>query len=110
MDKSELAFLALCIPSRIAIALAARQYPKEIVPMAIAFAIGSVYFYMSGTRQTGLETMGRPIWWNDMRPLHALLWTAFVVAALQGKQWAWKFLALDVTLGLASFFFLKPRN
>ena len=110
MNKSEILFLSLCIPSRIAIALAARVYPKEIIPGAVAFAVMSLYYYLSGTRTTGPETFGRPIWWNDVRPIHSLLWACFVIAAFQNKEWAWKFLALDVILGLASFFFLKTRN
>lgn len=107
LTKSEILFLALCIPSRIALALGAREYPKELIPFALAFAIGSMYFYLTGTRTTGAETFGKPIWWNDMRPIHAFMWAAFVVAALQGKKWAWKLLAADVIIGLTAFFFVK---
>jgi len=45
-----------------------------------------------------------------MRAIHATLWIGFAVAKLMGYDWAWKLLALDVILGLVSFFFLKPRN
>jgi len=107
MNKSEILFLSLCIPSRIALALGAKEYPNELIPFALAFALGSLYFYLSGTRTTGAETFGRPIWWNDMRPIHAALWMAFALMAFQGKKWAWKFLAADVILGLIAFFFLK---
>lgn len=110
MDKSEVLFLALCIPSRITLALGAREYPKELIPFALAFSLGSTYYYLSGTRRTGVETFGRPIWWNDLRPVHALMWFAFVIAAIGGKRWAWKLLAADVIIGLLSFFFLKDRN
>jgi len=110
LTKSEILFLALCIPSRIALSLGAREYPKELIPFALVFGLGSLYYYLSGTRTTGAETFGKPIWWNDMRPIHAFMWIAFAVMAFQGKKWAWKILAADVLLGLAAFFFLKHRN
>ena len=107
MNKSELLFLSLCIPSRIALALGAKEYPKELIPFAITFASGFMYYYLTGTRAVGAETFGRPIWWNDLRPAHAALWMAFALMAFLGKKWAWKFLAVDVILGLIAFFFLK---
>lgn len=109
MNKSEILFTLCCIPSRIAIALIARdpQYTEKVVPLAIAIAIGFMYYYLTGTRTTGAETFGRPIWWNDLRPIHAALWATFAIKAYMGCPDAWKFLAFDVILGLAAFFFYK---
>jgi hypothetical protein len=112
IDRSELAFLALCIPSRIAIALIAPQInPNFSVPVALIFGLGFLRLYLNPSlRLTGPETLGRPIWWNDARSFHAALWIGFAVATYMGYDWAWKLLALDVIVGLISFFFLKPRN
>ena len=37
-------------------------------------ALGFITIYVFGWRKTGLETMGAPIWWNDLRPLHGALY------------------------------------
>ena len=112
IDRSEFMFLAMCIPSRIFIALTASQIRPEIaVPLTLITGLAFLRLYLNPSlRLTGPETFGRPIWWNDVRIIHAALWIGFAVAKLQGYDWAWKLLALDVIVGLVSFFFLKPRN
>lgn len=111
MNKSEILFALCCIPSRIVIALLARdpRYTEKVIPFALAAAVGFMYYYLTGTRTTGAETFGRPIWWNDLRPIHAALWAIFAIKAYMGCPDAWKFLALDVILGLAAFLLYKKN-
>ena len=75
-------------------------------------AIGFLYIYFTGSRKTGLEVFGEKIWWNDLRPLHSLLYYWFSWTILFGnKKEAWKILLADVLLGWVSFlmhhFYLK---
>ena len=51
-------------------------------------------------RKTGLETCGKPIWWGELRPVHALLWAMFGYLAVSGNRSAWVPLAVDTVFGL----------
>lgn len=115
IGPSDYLFALLCIPSRILIAAYARDrsrngqgIPHILTILAFAFAIGFFRLWLNPSlRPTGPETFGKPIWWNSVRPIHSILWLAFAVAVLMDKPYAWKFLAVDVLVGLASYFFLK---
>jgi hypothetical protein len=62
-----------------------------------------MYIFFTGTRQTGAEVFGDKIWWNDLRPLHSLLYFAFSYNAIIGNMNAWVYLLVDVIIGLISF-------
>ena len=42
------------------------------MPGAVYMIIGFIYIYLTGSRKTGAEVFGGKIWWNNLRPLHAL--------------------------------------
>ena len=107
MNKPELLFAVACIPIRILLAIEAKKSPPWLVIMALAISIGFMYYWITGTRRVGIETGSKPIWWNSVRPVHSLLWLGFALGALTGFPDAWKFLAIDVILGLILFFFYK---
>jgi hypothetical protein len=71
--------------------------------IAILPAIGFFYLFLSGSRKTGEEVFGNKIWWNNLRPLHGLLYFLFAYNAINGNKYAWKFLLIDVIIGLISF-------
>jgi hypothetical protein len=55
-------------------------------------------------RLLNVETGGNPIWWNDLRPVHAALYAAVAFFAWNGRgDIAWKILAVDVTIGFVAF-------
>lgn len=101
-------FLGGCVPTRVFFAFLAWRFPIAWLPFlgALAFlpTVGFIYIYLTGSRQMGPETMGAPIWWNSLRPVHALFWGLFAVLALLGVRQAWLILALDVVFGTAMFF------
>ena len=66
-------------------------------------AIGFIYIYLTNSRQTGAEVFGDKIWWNNLRPIHALLYLLFSYNAIQGNKNAWIYLLIDVLFGLISF-------
>jgi len=72
--------------------------------LALIPAIGFTIIYLGELRKTGLEVFGDKIWWNNLRPVHALLWFAFAFTAITKKDFAWMFLALDVLIGFIAFF------
>ena len=71
--------------------------------LALLPAIGFIYIFTTGSRKTGAEVLGDKIWWNNLRPLHALLYSLFAYNAIQGNPNSWLYLFLDVIIGLVSF-------
>tara|TARA_B100000900_G_scaffold407649_1_gene420658 strand:- start:257 stop:631 length:375 start_codon:yes stop_codon:yes gene_type:complete len=107
LQKRFLAFLLLCIPVRISFVFISRKVDKKYLPylgyLAILPAIGFAYIYIFGKRKTGAETFGQKIWWNNLRPLHSILYFIFVYLALKKSNNAYIPLLLDVIIGLISF-------
>jgi hypothetical protein len=72
--------------------------------LALIPAVGFMYIHLTGARKTGAEVFGEKIWWNSLRPVHALMYFAFAWLAITGvRGMAWKVLAADVMLGLSAF-------
>lgn len=102
-------FLLGCIPTRILIAYLAFYFSenKSISNVfsiaALCISIGFFYIYFTGSRKKGLETEGRPIWWNNLRPVHGTMYLLFTILTLSGVRNAWVVLALDIIIGLIAF-------
>jgi hypothetical protein len=108
LQKRIVAFLFGCIVVRSLFVVAARKANKEQLKLmgylALLPAIGFFYIFLTGSRKTGRETFGGKLWWNDLRPIHGLLYALFAYLAINGvKKDAWKVLLVDVILGLVSF-------
>ena len=71
--------------------------------LAILPTIGFFYLFFSGTRKIGAETFGDKIWWNNLRPIHGLLYGIFAYNAIKKNSYSWIFLLMDVCLGLTGF-------
>jgi hypothetical protein len=78
--------------------------------LALLPAIGFFYLYLSGSRETGAEVFGDKIWWNNLRPIHGILYSLFAYNAIIGNQTAWVYLLVDVLFGLASFLIFHYNN
>ena len=107
IQKRFLLFLFGCIGSRIGFAYLAKEINKEYLPYMgyISFipAIGFMYIFLTGSREKGGEVFGSKIWWNSLRPIHAILWGLFSLYAINKKRESWRFLAIDVSIGLLAF-------
>ena len=78
--------------------------------LALLPMLGFIYIYTTDSRKSGMETFGEKIWWNDLRPVHALLYGLFAYNALIGNKNAWIYLLIDVTIGLFSFMIFHYLN
>ncbi len=100
-------FLFGCIGTRLLLTYAAANVSKNILVymgyLALLPAFGFSIIYAFGLRKTGPEVFGEKIWWNNIRPIHALLYFTFAYLAINKCSNAWKVLLLDVMIGLASF-------
>jgi hypothetical protein len=114
MQKRFALFLIGCIGTRLLFVYIAKTIGLKYLPylgfLALLPAIGFMYIYITGARKTGAEVFGGKIWWNDLRPLHALFYTMFAIMAIRRKPNAWIWLLVDVSFGLTSFLIFHSKN
>jgi len=71
--------------------------------IALIPAIGFITIYLTDSRKTGPGVFGDKIWWNNLRPMHSLLYFLFAYNAINGNKDAYRYLLFDVIFGLTSF-------
>jgi len=108
IQKRFLLFICGCILTRSLFVIIAKEYVNFLPVMgAMAFipAIGFLYIYLTNSRKTGDEVFGSNIWWNDLRPIHGILYIIFGFMAINKNPIAWTVLLLDVLIGLGAFLY-----
>lgn len=107
LQKRFLLFLIGCMGTRSLIALIAKNATPIILQImgyiALIPAIGFTLIYIFGMRKTGPEVFGSKIWWNSLRPLHAMLYFTFAYLAINKSKSAWLVLLIDVIIGFLGF-------
>ena len=107
LQQRFLLFLIGCIGIRSLFVVIAKyintKYLKYLGYLALLPAIGFMFIYLTGSRKTGAEVFGEKIWWNDLRPIHSVLYFLFAYNAIIGNNQSWIFLLVDVLIGLISF-------
>lgn len=107
IQKRFLLFLVGCIGARTLAAYTAKVAPAQYLPylgyLALLPAMGFAFIWATGARKTGAEVFGARIWWNDLRPVHSVLYFLFAYWAIKGVRAAWLFLLADVCIGLGAF-------
>lgn len=104
IKKRFILFLLLCIPTRLAMTV--YSFFNSVYYLAIFtsfISIGFAVIYLFDLRKTGNEVFGDKIWWNNLRPLHSLLYGLFSYFALTSNPSAWIFLGIDTSIGILSF-------
>lgn len=100
-------FLFGCIGSRLAVTLisyfASGWFLSLIGILALIPVIGWFYIIFIGKRDTGIEVLGDKIWWQNLRPVHMLLWGFFSYLAINRNPMAWLVLLIDTLFGLSAF-------
>ena len=107
-------FLIGCIGARLLLAFVAKQVNKKWLRVmgyiALLPVFGFMYIFLTGSRNKGFEAADGKIWWNGMRPLHALMYALFAYFAIQGKRCAWMYLFADAMIGLFAFVWFHSKN
>lgn len=107
IQKRFLLFLIGCIGTRTLFMCFAKNASttnlRYLGYLALYPAISFTYIFVTGSRKTGAEVFGDKIWWNKLRPVHALLYSLFAYNAISGNHDAWIYLLADVLLGLTAF-------
>lgn len=100
-------FLLGCIPTRLLVAFILSKLSKTHLRIAglilLIPVFGFMYIYLTGSRKTGPETQGAPIWWNHLRPTHALFYLAAAIMALRQNERAYIPILIDTVFGLGAF-------
>jgi hypothetical protein len=113
-QKRFLLFLIGCIGTRSLFVYLAKNVNKTYLQymgyLSLLPAIGFFYLFLSGSRKTGAEVFGDKIWWNNLRPVHGILYFLFSYNAIHGNQNAWMYLLVDVIIGLISFLMFHYYN
>lgn len=100
------AFLLGCVPVRaffIYIAYAYPSYAYYLAFPAIAIGLAFIILRVANLRQTGFEVNHERIWWNNLRPVHGLLYLTFAYLALQKNPLAYVALVIDLVFGVFAF-------
>ena len=107
MQKRFLLFLFACIGTRSLFVYLAKNanitYLRYMGYLALLLAISFFYIFLTDSRKTGAEVFGDKIWWNNLRPIHGVLYLLFAYNAIIGNKFAWIYLLIDVIVGLVSF-------
>lgn len=105
--KRFILFIGACTLIRVLLAYYAKVTTNEQLVklgyIALLPAIGFMYIYLTKSRDTGPETFGSKIWWNDLRPFHSLMYFMFAYYAINKNRNAYKFLVADVAVGFLAF-------
>ena len=114
IQKRFLLFLIGCIGTRTLIVYLAKNanvtYLKYMGYLSILPAVGFFYLFLTGSRKTGPEVFGDKIWWNDVRPIHGVMYFLFAYNAIYGDTSAWIYLLVDVVVGLGSLLLFHYYN
>jgi hypothetical protein len=107
IQKRLLLFLIGCIGTRLFLVYIAKNINMQMLKymgyLTLLPAFGFFYIYLTGIRQTGVEVFGDKIWWNNLRPIHGLLYFIFSYNAINGNKSSWIYLFFDVLFGFTSF-------
>ena len=105
--KRVLFFLFGCMSVRLGLVYLAKTLPKKYLQymgyIALLPAFGFAYIYVTGSRRTGAEVFGDTIWWNNLRPVHSLLYFMFAYLSINASNKSYIPLLIDVVIGLVAF-------
>jgi hypothetical protein len=97
-------FLTLCIGARVLFAYLSHKINKEYLPVlgiiAIVVATGFIRNFLTKKK---VGSFGQDVWWNDIRPIHALIYFLFGLMSLQKFDHSYVLLLIDVCIGLYVF-------
>jgi hypothetical protein len=98
------AFLIGCIGTRTLFVFLAKFYPTPLYAIpALIMGLAFIVLYLGHYRQTGFEATGGVIWWNNVRPIHGLLYLIFAYLIYYQYSFAWIVLLIDVIFGLLNY-------
>jgi len=100
-------FSFLCIPTRFMFMYLSDKYAESyshyFILVALLFSIAQFYLYITDSRKTGIEVFGADIWWNQLRPVHGMLYLLFCVYTYKKQNHAYIPLLIDIITAIIAF-------
>ena len=100
----------LCILTRLGLTMLAKYINNKYLPyisiITLIMGIGFIYIYIFGSKTANkqLEWTGEKcIWWNNLRPIHGILYIAFSMLGFMKYKDAWLILLVDTIFGSLAF-------
>jgi hypothetical protein len=113
-QKRFLLFIFGCILVRTLFVIIAKNISLKFLPylgyLALLPSIGFFFIYFTDSRKTGVEVFGDKIWWNNLRPIHGLIYALFAYNAINKNPLSWIYLLIDVIIGFISFLIFHYYN
>jgi hypothetical protein len=107
--KRNIMFLFGCIVSRLLLVYIVKNIDTKYLPyiavLTFIIAMSWIIIFVFDLRKTGIEVNNEKIWWNNLRPIHAILYLLFSYSAYNRLETSYIYLLLDVILGLSAFIF-----
>lgn len=106
-DKNRLLIYILgCVGTKSLLTYIISKLPSHLLPIVGYIALipifGFSYNFLSGTRTIG--AFGEKVWWNSLRPIHAILYSLFAISAINKNPHCWIILAIDIIISAIGFF------
>ena len=105
--KKRFLLFSICIFVRICLVFLAKILPKKYLKfmgfLTLIPGLGFAIIYLFKLRKKGAEVFGNKIWWNDLRPIHSILYLLFSYLAILENNNSWYVLVIDVIIGSLAF-------
>ena len=104
--NTTLLMLTVCIPVRLILSYVAKKISPDFRKiLAIALLIPAYNWLFSDFPTHGF--FGGQAWWMSLRKVHALMYILFAISTFLDREWSYKFLFVDLLIGLGGLVFLK---
>jgi hypothetical protein len=104
IQKTILIFLFGCIGIRTIFLIMSKNINKDYLPymgyIAILISISLIYQFIKKERKMG--AFNNEVWWDKLRPIHAINYAIFAYMAINKSSNAWIPLLIDVIIGLSA--------
>lgn len=105
-------YYIICIFVRLCLAYSVYyvQKPKIRYIFSLLYfilSIGALYQYIIKTRTFG--AFHNKVWWDSLRPIHALLFLFTSIGLFYKYKYSYMFLLLDTLISILGYTFMKPK-
>jgi phosphate/sulfate permease len=78
---------------------------NSIIMFYVISSVGLMYHYVTKTRKKG--AFGQHIWWDHMRPIHALLFLLISYFLYINHSLSYKLAILDTIIGIGAYMYVR---
>ena len=114
IQKRFLLFIFVCCFIRLLFVIISKYINPKYLPilgyLALIPGLGFIIIYFTKIRVKGKGGFNNDIWWDKLRPIHGILYLLFAYNAINKNKNSWKYLLIDVIIGLIAFLNYHYQN